>query len=454
MKALYICDDKEEWSHIRNLFSSHFPKVELVCVIDGNDAIEYLSYEGPFGLIMIEASMKTDSPSELTSKILEITGERPVIFIGAKAYIQDRVDEKFYLKSEVNDIVIRPIEVDKFTESIKKAVDWAQNEEFEQSIVEIDREELLPMKLRNFYLFDSLPYDVYLELTQTKFIKIISANKRYSHSDINSYAKKNVKVLYLQKNEYLKFLEDGIEKLLTIFNTPPKLSTKKIIANQIRSVLIIHQYVQTVGVSENLIKLCDRVISISREVTLEHKKFKNILGFFPKAHSDLAEQAVMTMYLSETILTALGWASETSRKKLGLASLLYDSMLTNDDLSKIRSLEDPQLQMFTVSEQEEFKEHPIKAASMAQYFQGYPDTDFIIAQHHERPKGDGFPNGLNNNKLTAHSCAFILSNNFITRLVSDGKDQGALLNIFREIKSVYNQGNFKEPLSALQRSIV
>ncbi|EQC49768.1 hypothetical protein, partial [Bacteriovorax sp. DB6_IX] len=98
------------------------------------------------------------------------------------------VAEELYLKSEINDIVIRPIEIPKFKEAIKKAIDWASHEEFEQSIEEIDREELLPMKLRNFYLFDSLPYDVYLELTQTKFIKIISANKRYSHSDINAYA--------------------------------------------------------------------------------------------------------------------------------------------------------------------------------------------------------------------------------------------------------------------------
>ena len=454
MKALYICDEKEEWNHIRNLFASHFPKVELICVTDGSDAIEYLSYEGPFGLILVEAAMKSDDPSELTRKVISLAGERPIIFVGAQAFITDRIDEEFYIKSDTNDLLIRPIEIESFKDTVNKAIGWAEEEEFEKSIEDIDREELLPMKLRNFYLFESLPYDVYLELTQTKFIKIISANKRYSHSDINAYAKKNVKVLYLQKNEYLKFLEDGIEKLLMIFDGQVKLSTKKIIANQIRSVLIIHQYVQTVGVSQNLIKLCDRVIAVTREVTLEHKKFKNILPFFPKAHADLAEQAVMTLYLSETILTALGWASETSRKKLGLASLLYDSMLTNDDLSKIRSLEDPQLQMFTVSEQEEFKNHPLKAAEMAQYFQGYPDTDFIIAQQHERPKGDGFPSKLTNNKLTAHSCAFILSNNFVTRLVTDNKNQGALLNIFREIKSVYNQGNFKDPLSALQRSIV
>ncbi len=454
MKALYVCDDKEEWNFIRNLFASHFPKVELVCVIDGADAMEYISYEGPFAVILIEAALKEENPSKITKNLLSVAGERPVIFIGEKVHVNDRIDADLYETSEMNHIILKPIEIPTFKEKVKKAIEWAKNEEFEKSIEEIEKEELLPMKLRNFYLFDSVPYDVFLELTSTKYIKIISANKRYVHSEINAYAKKNIKYLYLRKNEYLKFLEDGIEKLLTIFDSNQRLGAKKTISNQIRSILIIHQYVQTVGVSDSLTKLCDAVISSTRDVILEHKKFKNILQFFPTAHADLAEQAIMTLYLSESILTALGWASETSRKKLGLASLLYDSMLKNDDLSKITSLEDPSLPMFTETEQIEFRDHPLKAAEIARQFSAYPDADFIVAQHHERPKGDGFPSKLSTNRLTAHSCTFILANNFITKLCNSGKEQGALLNIFREVKIVYNQGNFKEPILALQRTII
>lgn len=453
MKALYLCDEKEEWNFIRNLFASHFPKVELICVTNSDDAYEYLSYEGPFAIILIEASLKDENPSDISRRIIDIAGERPLIFIGEKVHINDRIDSELYSANEINHILLKPIEVPNFKEKIKKAIDWAKDEEFEKSIEELDKDELLPMKIRNFYLFESLPYDVYLELTSTKFVKIISPNKKYTHSEINLYAKRNVKFLYLKKNEYLKFLEDGIEKLNTIFETQ-KLSYQKIVLNQIRAVLLIHQYVQTVGVSESITKLIDNVIHLTRDVILEHKKFKNILALFPASGSDMAEQAIMTLYLSECILMSLGWGSETSRKKLGLASLLYDSMIRNDDLSKITSLDDPALLMFTESEQEEFRSHPLKAAEIARQFNAYPEADFIVAQHHERPKGDGFPYKLTTNRLTAHSCAFIIANNFVIKLAFNNKEPGALLNIFREIKNFYNQGNFKEPLDALQRTII
>ena len=54
MKALYICDEKEEWQHIRSILNRFFSRLELICVLSGEDAIEYLSYEGPFVMILIE----------------------------------------------------------------------------------------------------------------------------------------------------------------------------------------------------------------------------------------------------------------------------------------------------------------------------------------------------------------------------------------------------------------
>ena len=39
MKALFICDNKEEWTNLSQLFMGNFPKVELVCALNGHDAI-------------------------------------------------------------------------------------------------------------------------------------------------------------------------------------------------------------------------------------------------------------------------------------------------------------------------------------------------------------------------------------------------------------------------------
>ena len=453
MKTLLICDNKDEWENFRKLFAVHFKKIELVCVIDGKSAVDYLSFEGPFSFILIDTAMKNEVPSDLARKLIEIAGERPVVFYGNPALIKDRVDEDLIVTSEINYILYSPINIDEFKEVVQNAIAWAQEEEFEKSIEEINKDDLLPMKLRNFYLFDEIAYDVFVELTATKYIKVISANKKYIHKDINSYAKKGIKHLYLKKDEYLKFLEEGIDKLLIFYSTAKKMKPSVAIGNQIRATLLIHQYVRTVGVTEKLIKLCDEAITCTKNVILECKNFKNILSLFPKTQADLAEQSIMTLYLAELMLTSLGWASETSRKKMGLASLLYDSMLSNDDLSKITSLEDPELEKFSEEEQTEFRNHPVKAADMARNFQGYPEVDFIVSQHHERPRGDGFPHGIANNKLTAHSCIFILANNFILKFVAEGKDPSMIVDIFREMKTIYNIGNFKDPVSSLQRAI-
>ena len=453
MKALYICDEKEEWQHIRSILNRFFPRLELICVLSGEDAIEYLSYEGPFVMILIEASLRSDHPSELTKKLLPLTGEKPFIFVGAKVHINDRVDEDLYMRSEMNEIVFRPIETNALIGKVQKCLDWAKNEEFEKSIEELEKDELLPMKLRSFYLFNKLPYDVFVELTSTKYVKVISAGKKYLHSDINAYAKKRVKHLYLRKNEYLKFLEDSIEALMIQYESN-KSNSNKVMANQIRSALVIQQYVRSVGVTENITKLVDRTILASRNVTLEHKRFKSILKVFPTDKLDLAEQAILTMYLAESMLMVLSWASETSRKKLGLASLLYDSMLEDDELYKIHSLEDPNIEMFTEEQQESYRDHPLRAATIASNFTGYPEADFIIAQHHEKPKGEGFPNKLTTNKLSAHSCIFILANNFVIRYAEQKNRKGAIIDIFRDMKAIYNQGNFKDPIMALQKSII
>ena len=454
MKVLYICDDKDEWNHIKSLFNRNFPRIELICVLSGDDAVEHLSYEGPFILIMIEASIRTDHPTELAKSLLPLTGEKPFIFIGAKVHINDRIEEKLYIRSEMNEIILRPIDPATFVNSIQKCVNWAKEEEFEKSIEEIDKEELLPMKIRSFYLFNKLPYDVFVELTATKYVKVITADKKYLHSEINAYAKKRVKHLFLRKNEYLKFLEDSIEAIMIQFSST-KLTPKLIIANQIRAALIIHQYVKSVGVTKEITTLVDKCISMTRGVLLEHKKFRSVMQFFPLKMTDLSEQAVMVMYLSESMLATLGWASETSRKKLGLASLLYDSMLDDDNLYKIRSLNDNDFDYLPEELQENFATHPTEAAKIAANFQGYPEADFIIAQHHEKPKSEGFPNKLSTNKLSAHSCIFILATTFISHLTEEMENNKvATLNIFRELKGQFNVGNFKEPLSALQKSIV
>ena len=452
MKAIFICDNKEEWTSLSRIFAVNFPKVELVCSLTGDDALEHLSYEGPFAIVMIEASIRDDDPSELGHKIIETVGERPIIFMGASVHIKDRVDNDLYNNHPINGILTSPYDVEEFKEVIQASLDWAQKEEFEESIEELDKDDLLPMRIRNFYMFKLVPYDVYLELTATKFIKIIKRNTPYTHSKIQTYAKKNIKNLYLGKNDFIKMLEDGIEKVTKAL-LQKNLSTQKYVANQIRGALIIQQYIRAIGVSEDIQALCSLIIDTTDKIVKRSDSISKLLDEIPFKNGDFAEQAILTSYFSEAILHNLGWKSDLSRKKLGLASLLQDSTLGNEDLLKVLGSNDPNLQIFTKDEQDEYLTHPIRAAELARQFQGYSEVDFIIAQHHEKPNGSGFPFGVTINKLSAHSCTFILASAFVSRYALSNKKKSDKLKILEDLKIEYNVGNFKDPFEALVKAV-
>ena len=452
MKALYICDNKEEWGLLSNLFKAHFSKIELICALKTNQALDYLTYEGPFGIIIIDASLKQVNPSDFGEQILEVAGERPLIFVGDKVTIRDRIRDELYLGHDLNAVIYKPYDIDHFREIIQTSLNWAREEEFEQSVEEFERSEMLPMKLRNFYLFEKIDYDVYVELTQTKYAKVIAAKKPYTHNTIQNYAKKNIKYLYLKKNEYLRFLEESIEDIMNGLEQTQ--NPKKIISLQIKSIVIIHQYIRSVGVSDSLIELVQNVIDKTTQNYQSVRTFKNILAHFPRINLDLAEHSVLSLYLCESVCESLSWNSDITKKKLGLASILQDTGLTNEDLLKINRLDDPHLQMFSEEDREEFKNHPAVAAGYSQYFTRFPEVDYLISQHHEMPNGEGFPNKLNANKLTVLSCTFILCSHYLARLVcSKVKSENLLQEVYYQFKLMYNTGNFKEPLVALEKTL-
>ena len=453
MKALYICDNKEYWSEIRNLFNAHFPKIELTYTTRGGEAFELLTIDGPFSLIIIDVAMKDEEPAELFEQAIDIAGVRPVLFIGEVALINSRVPESIHEDEESPyDTIIRPLSVDIFLNRIEAALGWLKKEDFEQSIDEIDPKELLPMRLRNFYLFKEVPYDVYLELTNTKFLKVISKNEPYTHAQLISYSKRHLKQLYLKKDVYLQFLEDGIKEVSKVLFVK-NLKFKVAIPYQIKACLIIHQYIKTVGVTADISRLIKRVIDVTGEVFNNHPDYRQIIHQIPFYQGDFAEQSVLTSYVAETMLQGMGWRSDTSRKKLGLAAILQDAFLTNEDMLKISTLDDPNLKMFTPEEQEEYRDHPKKAAEIAANIQGISEADFILEQHHELPSGNGFPAGLTMNKLTAHSCTFILASNYVTRLSLTRKELKDKIRIVEELRNIYKQGNFKEPLNVLEKAI-
>lgn len=451
LKSLFVSNNKEEWDLLKKIFISHFSKIELMCVPSGAEALEFLSFEGPFGLILIDAALKNEDPMMLADNIVENSGDRPIIFIGDEAVLKSRIKGDNYLESETMDVFEKPYDIVRFKECIQKSLNWVKKEEFEQSVIEVERTNFMPIKLRNLYLFEKIPFDCFIELTRTKYIKAFGKDVPYSQAAVQDLGKRNIKVLYLKKDEHLQFLENSLKRIMTNLTkeTPPQ----KMLENQISGALILQQFVKEVGVNDSIIELADKVITTVHENSLQYSEFTNFVLNYPLKHRDSAERSILIFYTCEAICRGLGWSSDLSRKKLGLASLIHDVHLEQEDMLRLTSFDHPDMELYSEEERESYKEHPRRAAAIANFFSGYSDTEFIIEQHHELPDGTGFPAKLNSNKLTTVSCVFIIAHYFVNQLTSSKLNASSVVRIVNEMKAPFNLGSFKEPMQILIRAI-
>jgi DNA-binding LytR/AlgR family response regulator len=449
MKTIVISEVESDREQITKILKSSNPKIEVICAANVEDAMNSASSDGPFGFFILDCDMKEVDPNELGLNLMDLTGSRPIVFIGSESVINDRISQELFNSNENNSIVPKPVVSDffagKINGSINSALSWAKKEEFEQSLEEIQPGDYIGMKIKSFYLYTSFPHDIYMAITTNTYIKILSANKRYSISTLSTYAKKNVKLLYIKKDDQIKFLESEATQCLKAMRSESA-SSPNTYLTLLRSITILHQFIIAIGVTPIVLTLAnsisDRIIDF-----FSHKYIlSSILNEYPVFYEGIASKSLLTAFISQAIGRQIGWESITTKKKLAISSILHDITLPEESMSKICSASSPQLKEYTPEQIKGFLNHPTTASELAEQFTSFPDINFIIHNHHELPNKKGFPNKPAPNKLTQICSVFNVAQHIAAQI--DGQDFSSelLTKTLKGMSHDFNYGLFKETL--------
>ena len=378
---------------------------------------------------------------------MELTGDRPILFFGHEAVIKDRIDQDLFQRNECNDTVYKPLDRDDFLDELKSKVDkalaWANDENFEQGLEEVNPEEFIPMKLRAFFLYSNFPYDIYLAVTQKNYIRIINANKLYGHSTLSTYAKKGIKFLHIKKDDQLKYLEIETQKCLKAF---PKMDVKNsdIYLLQLRTITIIHQYILALGVSENVQILMDAIVNSVSQTAKIKTTIHSVLADYPQLYEGISSKSLLTAYLAENLARKVGWDSDSTKNKLIAAAVLQDIALPEDSMSKINTLSEFKKHDFNEDELEKFINHPTVAANFANQFISYPDIDHLIENHHELSQRKGFPNRPSSSRFTQMIALFNTAQYVAGEIDGQKFDHALFSLIHKSITKDYTSAIFRE----------
>ncbi len=455
MKTLYVSENKLETETLRRILKHNFKNLEFSSASSTDEVQQILLNEGPFGFFIVDAELKESDPNSLSESMVEMSGEKPFLFIGLPAAITDRISQGLYQSNTNNDQMYKPFDRDDFSDDIKNKVttiiEWATKQEFESSIEKVNPEDFIKMKLKSFYLMNTFPYDMYLEVIPEEYIKIINANKPYSISTLDLYAKKNVKQLFIKKNDHIKYLEqETLKSIKALKKFLP--SNKDYFIVLLRSITVLHQYMISLGVTESVGELVDEIADGIIKSESHYKTLIRLLKNYPQHYEGVASKSLLTGLLSVHLSKKMGWESKTTKMKLAVCSILQDYSLPDEFMSKINYPNDSRLNEFTDEEIEKFYNHPIDAANVSKQFSKYPDLDYILLNHHELPLKKGFPNQVGQSKFTVISCVFNLSQFVASELDGYKFDRNTIIQLVKMMNRDFSVGNFKTVFEALKSS--
>jgi response regulator RpfG family c-di-GMP phosphodiesterase len=156
---------------------------------------------------------------------------------------------------------------------------------------------------------------------------------------------------------------------------------------------------------------------------------------------------------------SMSWNSSATYEKLTMAALMHDVTMKSQTIAELDSIAELEARKseFTEEDQKAFRAHPIESSMLVRTMNKIPaDVDAIIAQHHEKAAGGGFPRGVTHTHIGHLSCLFIIAHD-MTRFLLD-KDEVAKKQTRLEMgdflearRGDYGKGNFRKIFEVLER---
>lgn len=440
MKVLIVDDESDVAEIIGFLVHDLFPKnTQILIAHSGKSANKFLLEDKTIDVCLCDHSM----PGGMGTEVI-------------KCIIDNDLKTKFVLCSTINPgenstdypsnylfSVIQKPDIGHGLENLIKLIERSDKEKNPAP-------EFIPISIHVLALMGKTPADVYIRMSDNKYIKCLKKYEVFTEADKFKYYAKSIDELFIKKGDHKPSINtdifDTVQKLIERRNLP--LQDKMSIAHTQLVGLI-----KFTGMTHELAEVSKKNIQQSVSLIMKSStlsdfwKEMNLLGDYPSKLYTLHSMLV------SVIIKKSHWNSEGTMFKLTLSSFLQDVSLDSISLMEIADYKEflEKKHLFTPAEIKKYNEHPQKAVEIVSYYKDIPpDIDRILLEQHEMPDGSGFPRKLNANQVGPLSCMFIISGIFARHVLKEGNqfNLGSFIEYLE--KRGYSRGNFKETFDAIK----
>jgi len=301
-----------------------------------------------------------------------------------------------------------------------------------------------------------LQSDIYIRLSNVKYVKLFKTGTAFTQQDLEKYlVRKKVNYLYIKTKESQEFVNKFKLDLAAMVQAAQP-GDKGLLETSTEVHNLIRELSDRMGFDPAVQELARQHIHLTIKAIGQSPQLTSALAHSPlKGRNYISSHSVLLANMACSIATLMKWPSDTTFKKLVLASLFHDFIFQDPDLAKISTKADLEKARADLTEEQyqAIANHPRKCVEMIKELKEMPgEVDFLVLEHHERPDGSGFPSGLTALQITPLSAVFIVAHDLLDHMI----DQGAgftLQKFLATAEPTYQAGTFKQIWKALAQQL-
>jgi HD-GYP domain-containing protein (c-di-GMP phosphodiesterase class II) len=310
-----------------------------------------------------------------------------------------------------------------------------------------------PIKTNLLARFTPLNTDIYIRLSEKKYLRLFKSGDTFGKEDLEKYCeKKGIEFMYLKGSgtkDFARKFSQELDALVSKSNIKPEEAQKTV--EEVQEA--IQELVNSVGFTPEVQQLAKKNVQLAMKQIGSNPKLSTLLSRMQGDANYVSRHSNILAEISCCLAKEMEWGSESTFSKLVLASLMHDVALKDQKLAQIgtlKELEDRKGE-FSAEEVTVYQLHSVKAAEVVRAFQEIPpDVDIIVLQHHERPNGSGFPRGLAHNHIAPLAALFIVAHDLVQEMLKK-RENFSVPAFIEEKKPFYNAGNFRKLMVALAK---
>lgn len=439
MNYILVVDDEADIRDIYEVVLKRAFPLDVVVAESGRSALQVIKEKGNPEVVISDLRMPDGDGYFLYSSLIEMNLKVPFIICST--------DSKNLLRTkfpQAHGFIEKPNIIGPLVDVVTSVV--ARHK---------DQPAFIPLRISLLLRWGTTNFDLFMKLSESKFIKVINAGEAFIPSDAERFLKKEIEHLFITTSDADLYLAD-LEKNLTMLISSEKSQPSDLTSITLASIESVERVASALGWTPQVLEVAKHAVNLAiKAVAAEPNILKLMKQKLANPSSNYSAHVSMLSLLACGFCYKLGWTSESTQMKLGLAALMHDLTVEEEVYQDVMlwnqaALDNNQKNTETLK----YRNHPADAAHLLLSMKNVPaDVDQIILQHHEAKDGSGFPRGLIGSRISPMASLFIIVEDLITFL-EGSEDLVEKISMFlKHRETLYNSGNFKKVFEAFKDSV-